>query len=179
MIEKRRFGRTGMQIPRVTFGGGWVGGVLIHGDQETAFAALDLAIDAGIDWIDTAALYGSGVSETVIGEWLRHRHDTTLSGISTKFRVDPNAPDLKGQMLRSVEGSLSRLGRAFVDVIIQHNQIEGSGGYDTNVARQMAEHMQTLREQGLCKHIGMTALGDPSALKNVVQGGGYDMAQVY
>ncbi len=75
MIAKGRFGRTELQIPRITFGGGWVGGVLIHGDRETAFEALDIAVAAGIDWIDTAALYGNGVSETVIGEWLRHRPD--------------------------------------------------------------------------------------------------------
>ena len=72
-MQRRRFGRTELEIPAVTFGGGWVGGVLIHKDRSTAFAALDRATAAGVDWIDTAAMYGNGVSETVIGEWLAAR----------------------------------------------------------------------------------------------------------
>lgn len=179
MIEKRRFGRTDMQVPRVTFGGGWVGGVLIHGDRETAFAALDMAVDAGIDWIDTAALYGNGVSETVIGEWLAQRADVDLSGISTKFRVDPAQPDLRGQMLKTVEASLKRLGRNSVDLIIQHNKVGREVGYGAKEAIEMAEIMEDLRAQGLCKHLGMSALGDPTDLKEIVKAGAYDVAQVY
>ena len=53
-MKHNRFGRTGLQVPVITFGGGWVGGVLIHGDEATANAALDRAWDAGIDWVDTA-----------------------------------------------------------------------------------------------------------------------------
>ena len=69
-MKHNRFGRTELQVPAITFGGGWVGGVLIHGTEEIANAALDRAWEAGIDWIDTAAMYGNGVSETVIGRWL-------------------------------------------------------------------------------------------------------------
>lgn len=179
MIEKRRFGRTELQIPRLTFGGGWVGGVLIHGDRDTAFSALDMAVAAGIDWLDTAALYGNGVSETVIGTWLAERPDVKLSGISTKFRVDPTAPDLRGQMLKMVEGSLQRLGRDHVDVIIQHNKVGADVGYGAKTALEMADIMQELREQGLCQHLGMSALGEPEDLTQIVRTGAYDVAQVY
>lgn len=179
MIETRRFGRTELQIPRITFGGGWVGGVLIHGDRETAFAALDMAVDAGIDWLDTAALYGNGVSETVIGAWLAERPDATLSGISTKFRVDPAVPDLRSQMLASVEASLKRLGRDSVDVIIQHNKIGADTGYTAKTGIEMAAIMKELREQGLCRHLGLSALGDPSEVSEIVRSGSYDVAQVY
>src|ERR1700741_1211941 len=70
-MQRRRFGRTGLEIPALTFGGGWVGGLLIRGSEQEREAVLNRALDAGIDWIDTAALYGNGVSETVIGGWLR------------------------------------------------------------------------------------------------------------
>ena len=183
-MDHRRFGRTGLQVPAITFGGGWVGGVLIHHDRETAHRALDTAWDAGIDWIDTAAQYGDGVSETVIGGWLEGRAADERPGLSTKFRLDPQADDLKGQMLRSVEASLGRLGLDRVPVIILHNQIDaeghrGSRSIDAKTALEMADTMETLREQGLCDHLGMTAIGDPSALQQVAGSGRFDVAQVY
>ena len=178
-MKQNRFGRTELQIPAVTFGGGWVGGVLIHGDAATANAALDLAWGAGIDWIDTAAMYGNGASETVIGRWLAGRAPDQRPRLSTKFRVDPGEPDLPGQMRDSVQASLKRLGVDRVDVIILHNQIGEEFGFDANAARRMADEMQALRNDGLCSHIGMTALGDPASLHEVVNAGPFDVAQVY
>jgi aryl-alcohol dehydrogenase-like predicted oxidoreductase len=70
-MQRRRFGRTGLEVPALTFGGGWVGGLLIRATQEVREGVLDKALAAGIDWVDTAALYGNGVSESVIGQWLR------------------------------------------------------------------------------------------------------------
>ena len=180
-IPRRRFGRTGLEVPAITFGGGWVGGVLIHRDRDEAFGALDLAVENGIDWIDTAASYGDGVSETVIGEWLRARSGRRPR-ISTKFRLDPAAGDLRGQMLRSVEGSLGRLGLDNVEVVILHNQIGaeiGGGALPEDAALRVGDLMEELRENNLCRAIGMTALGDPAALLRVVGAGRFDVAQVY
>ena len=179
-MERRRFGRTGLRVPAMTFGGGWVGGVLIHGSSAEAFAALDLAAEAGIDWIDTAASYGDGVSETVIGAWLADRRPDPAPRISTKFRIDPGAGGWQAQMTRSVDASLRRLGRDSVDVVILHNQVEADGGaFPASAALKVADLMQGLREDGLCRHLGFTALGDPAALHRVVGEGRFDVAQVY
>lgn len=185
-MEHRRFGRTGYDVPAITFGGGWVGGVLIHHDPSVAHAALDMAWDAGIDWIDTAADYGKGVSETVIGQWLAGRSTDARPGLSTKFRIDPAAGDFRDQMLRSVEASLGRLGLDRVPVVFLHNQIDQDGGVGrgsralgASQALAMADTMETLREQGLCDAVGMTALGDPVALHQVAGSGRFDVAQVY
>ena len=182
-MQTRRFGRTEHQIPAVTFGGGWVGGVLIHHDEDTGFAALDMAANAGIDWIDTAALYGNGVSETVIGRWLAARGGTRPR-ISTKFRVDPTQPDLPGQMRRSVEASLERLGLDKVEVVILHNTVGGAAEFgvrtlDVPGTLAMADAMEALRDEGLFDHLGMTALGDPVDLHMAVGSGRFDVAQVY
>lgn len=183
-MDHRRFGRTGLQVPAVTFGGGWVGGVLIHHGPKAGHAALDRAWGAGIDWIDTASDYGKGVSETVIGQWLDGRSSADRPGLSTKFRLDPAAGDLRGQMLASVEASLGRLGLDRVPVIILHNQIDAEGhrgvrSLDARTALEVADMMETLREQGLCDWLGMTALGEPEALHRVVDAGRFDVAQVY
>ena len=178
-MKHNRFGRTELQIPVVTFGGGWVGGVLIHGDEATANAALDRAWDAGIDWIDTAAMYGNGVSETVIGRWLAGRSAGQRPGISTKFRIDPATGDPAGQMRASVEASLGRLGLDKVQVLILHNVIGSDDGFGVADALATADAMEKLRSEGICDHIGLTALGEPSAVAETVDSGRFDVAQVY
>ena len=97
-MQRRRFGRTGLEIPALTFGGGWVGGLLIRGSEQEREGVLDRALAAGIDWIDTAALYGNGVSETVIGRWLAKLPAGTRPRISTKFNIDTSAGDFAGQI---------------------------------------------------------------------------------
>jgi L-galactose dehydrogenase/L-glyceraldehyde 3-phosphate reductase len=188
-MQRRRFGRTGLEVPALTFGGGWVGGLLIRGSEAEREGVLNRALAAGIDWVDTAALYGNGVSETVIGQWLRLVPADQRPRISTKFNVDPSVGDVAGHVERSVTASLERLGLARVPLLILHSRVVdaanrgrdprslspadvlGSGG--------IVEIMNKLRAQGLCDLIGLTALGDPGALAEVIDSGSFDVAQVY
>ncbi len=188
-MQKRRFGRTGLEIPQLTFGGGWVGGLLIRGSEAEREGVLERALDAGIDWIDTAALYGNGVSETVIGQWLRAVPAERRPRISTKFNIDTSAGDFAGQIERSVAASLQRLGLGKVPLLILHSravdaanrardtrsltaeEVVGAGG--------IADIMDRLRAQGLCDWIGLTALGDPASVRQVIDSGRFDVAQVY
>jgi D-threo-aldose 1-dehydrogenase len=188
-MQRRRFGRTGLEVPALTFGGGWVGGLLIRGSQEERQGVLDAALAAGIDWIDTAALYGNGVSETVIGAWLKTVPTDKRPRISTKFNIDTSAADFAGQIERSVAASLQRLGLPRVPLLILHSRAvsESSTGRDTRSlsARQIlgdggiADIMAKLRAQGLCDWIGLTGLGDPAAVHKVVDSSRFDVAQVY
>ena len=189
-MQRRRFGRTNLDIPVLTFGGGYVGGLLIHQPRETAFHALNRAYDAGIDWVDTAASYGNGVSETVIGEWLKTRSAGEKPRISTKFRIEPGEPDYLGQARRSVEASLERLGLSKVEVLFLHNQMLSEGSATPEGPRGMhasrvvadggvADVMDQLRAEGLCDWIGITALGEMPAIGQVVDSGRIDGAQVY
>ena len=69
-LRRRRLGRTGLEVSELAFGGGWVGGVLIHRDEDTRRAALARALEAGINLIDTAPSYGDGESERTLGRLL-------------------------------------------------------------------------------------------------------------
>jgi D-threo-aldose 1-dehydrogenase len=62
MIRHRRFGRTNLQVSEVVFGGGFVGGLLVLQDDDTRLKTLRHALNAGINWVDTAPLYGLGGS---------------------------------------------------------------------------------------------------------------------
>lgn len=188
-IRKRRFGRTGLQVPEVTYGGGWVGGLLITADQATAHATLDRAMAAGMDWIDTAAAYGNGVSETVIGGWLKTLGATARPRISTKFNIDTTAGNYRDQVRRSIEESLGRLGVEKVELLILHNRIVNRQPvargprellpHEVLEPGGVADIMDELRREGLIDHLGMTGLGEPPALASVVDSGRFDVAQIY
>jgi D-threo-aldose 1-dehydrogenase len=188
-MQRRRFGRTNLEVPALTYGGGFVGGYIIRAGQAEREAILDRATAAGIDWVDTAALYGNGASETVLGQWLAKLPAQKRPRLSTKFNVDSSKPDYAGQIARSVEDSLGRLGMKKVPVLILHSRIAdatGPGrdkrslGVEATIGRGgIADLMDGLRERGLCDWIGLTGLGDPPALQRVVDSGRFDVVQVY
>lgn len=188
-MQRRRFGRTGLDVPILTFGGGWVGGLLIRASEAVREAVLDKATAAGIDWIDTAASYGNGVSERVIGQWLAKVPEGQRPRVSTKFNVDTSAPDFAGQIERSVAASFERLRVASVPLLILHNRIvaETSAARDKRAltpkevlgAGGVADILDNLRSKGVCRWIGMSGLGDTPALKEVVDSGRFDVIQIY
>lgn len=179
-MRYRIFGRTGIRVSEVVFGGGWVGGVLIHQDDATKLATLRRAMEAGINWVDTAPMYGKGQSEQALGWLLKELH--TQPHLSTKVFLDTaRLDDIPGQVERSVHDSLQRLRRDSVDVLLLHNPIEPGGVTPDHVLRAggAADALVRMREQGLTRYIGFTALGDASACRRIVDSGRFDAAQVY
>jgi L-galactose dehydrogenase/L-glyceraldehyde 3-phosphate reductase len=183
-MRYRTFGRTGLKVSELVFGGGWVGGLLIHQDDATKLKTLRRAMDAGINWIDTAPMYGKGQSEQALGWLLKELH--TAPHLSTKVYLDPaRLDDIPGQVERSMHESLGRLNRDSVDVLLLHNAIEpaASGGAITlnHVlgVNGAADALDRMRSQGLTRYIGFTALGDGAACRKVVESGRFDAAQVY
>src|ERR1700684_73087 len=97
LMEYRQLGRSGLRVSALTLGTMTFGG---HGgfaavgstDVEGARRQVDMCLDAGINLIDTAAVYSGGVSEEITGEVLKGRRDQVL--LSTKVRMvlsdDPN-----------------------------------------------------------------------------------------
>lgn len=183
-MRRRRFGRTNMEISELVFGGGFVGGILIDADDDTRREAIRRAIDGGINWIDTAPLYGQGRSETALG-WLLAELDH-VPHLSTKVGLDlENLDDISGQIERSIEQSLTRLGRDSVDLLQLHNPLgptHGAGTLGVSAVLDdggVADTFDRLRQAGLTAHVGITALGDAAACRRVIDSGRFDTAQVY
>lgn len=183
-MRYRQFGRTGLQVSELVFGGGWVGGILIHQDDATKRAAIERALEAGINWIDTAPSYGDGESERAIG-WL-------LEGVanrpylSTKVRLDLWRPDvIRAQVRRSIEESLERLRCDTVDLLLLHNPI-GPTTADQQIGIDLvlggdgvADALDHMRELGLTRFTGITAIGDTECCRRAIASGRFDAAQVY
>src|SRR5688572_31945010 len=121
-MKHRTFGRTGIKVSEIIFGGGAVGGVIIHKDDATKREAIRRALAGGINWIDTAAQYGNGKSEEALG-WLIPESGKNPY-LSTKFQLDvENLKDVPAQIEERFRGSLARLKRTSVDLLQLHNRI--------------------------------------------------------
>src|SRR5918996_1278223 len=122
LMEYRALGRTGLQVSMLGFGCGNVGGLIIRGAHQDRVRAVARAMEAGINYFDTAPSYGDGRSEQNLGQVLGELRANVHVG--TKVRIGPEEMgDLRGAITRSVEARLQRMGRESVDLIQLHNHI--------------------------------------------------------
>jgi len=183
-MRQRRFGRSGIAVSEIIFGAGAVGGIVVHTDDATKREAVRRALAGGINWIDTAAQYGNGRSEQALG-WILPESGATPY-LSTKFNLDAdNLNDVPAQIERHLNESLARLKRTSVDLLQLHNRIGSKSGGRVITVEQVlgrngvADGLDRLREKGLTRHIGFTALGETERVREVIRSGRFDSAQVY
>ena len=183
-MDIRNFGNTDIKTSAVVFGGGFVGGILIHADDDTRRTAIRMALDSGVNWIDTAPMYGQGKSEKAIGWLLKEVQEAPI--ISTKVNLDTTRlDDIAGQVEMSLVHSLQLLGRDSVDVVHLHNCIsQSTDGRNLEVGRIIGaggalEALEDMQNQGLMRYIGITALGDTDSCIEVINTGRVQSAQVY
>lgn len=184
-MKYRRLGRTGLDVSELVFGCGNVGGLLIRGTPDDMRITVRRALDAGINWFDTAAAYGDGVSEQSLGSLLDEIEDTPY--VSTKLRLDTGRlDDAAGQVERLMGESLRRLGRPSVDLVQLHNPIARETGARNAIAEAeltrpggVIDALDRIREQGLTRFIGMTGLGEGESCRRIAATGRFDTAQVY
>ena len=180
-MEMRTFGRSGMQISILGFGCGAVGGLMVRGDPADQERAIGRALDAGVNYFDTAVQYGNGESERNLGRALKKLKPADVV-VGTKVRVPPDTKSMAEVVAKSLEGSLQRLGLERVDIFHLHNPITATGGGDTLSTRQVLEEVvpafEALRQQGKTRLLGITAIGDTSALHAVIDARVVDSAQV-
>ncbi len=179
-MQLRVFGRTGMQLSVLGFGCGAVGGLMVRGDPADQERTIARAIAAGVNYFDTAVQYGDGASEENLGRVLQKLKPADVV-VGTKVRVPPGEL-IAGAVTMSLEGSLARLGLDRVDIFHLHNPITETGGGSALSVRQVLDDVvpafERLRQQGKIRFLGITALGDTSALHQVIDANAFDSAQV-
>ncbi len=181
-METRVFGRSGLRVSVLGFGCGAVGGLMVRGSVADQDRAIGMALAAGVNYFDTAVQYGNGQSETNLGRVLAAQKPAGVY-VGTKVRV-PSAQyhDIGGEIARSIEGSLRRLGMDHVDIFHLHNPITINGGGETLSVAQVRDHVvpafQALRRAGKIRFPGITAVGDTAALQQIIDTEQFDSAQV-
>jgi aryl-alcohol dehydrogenase-like predicted oxidoreductase len=130
-MEYRHLGRSGFKVPELCFGCGTFGGSDeffdawgATSDVAEARRIVDICMEAGLNFFDTADIYSMGRSETVLGGAIQHlrREDVLLSTKATfRFGSGPNDVGAsRYHLIQSLEGSLKRLGTDYIDVYHLH-----------------------------------------------------------
>jgi L-galactose dehydrogenase/L-glyceraldehyde 3-phosphate reductase len=171
-----------MQLSMLGFGCGAVGGLMVRGDPADQERTIARAIDAGVNYFDTAVQYGNGESEKNLGRVLQKLKPANVV-VGTKVRLPPGEFGRIGEVVTmSLEGSLARLGLERVDIFHLHNAITARGGGPAlNVEQVLGDVVpafERLRQQGKIRFLGITAVGDTTALHRVIDAGAFDSAQI-
>ena len=164
----RRLGRTGIDVPLLGFGCGT--SFFNVYNAETGAAALNQALDLGINYVDTANSYGDGKSETMCGPVVEKRRKEIILITKLKDRTADGA-------MRQLEQSLKRLRTDRVDLIHIHRvdndedlaKMEAKGG--------VLEALYKLRDQKAVRCIGITAHADPAPLAKAIERNDFDCVQ--
>lgn len=162
MIEKIRFGRTDLQVSPLVLGtwvtGGWAWG---GSDEGEGLAAIIRALELGVNFIDTAPVYGFGKSELIVGKALKQWGNRDGVVIATKCglewdekeRIRRNSSPQR--IFKEVDDSLGRLGADYIDLYQIHWP-------DPTVPFEKSmEAMLKIREQGKIRYIGVSNFSRP------------------
>ncbi len=161
-MNSRKLGQNGPDVSVVGYGAMSLTGVYGPTTVEGSMKILDACIDLGISHIDTANAYGMGLSETIIGDWLRARGGKNPFTIATKVGItqDPdqrlnNDPE---HMRQELDASLRRLGVEAIDLYYVHRR-------DTRFEiEEVTETMAGFVKAGKIKAMGFSEIA-PSSLR--------------
>lgn len=171
---------TTIDYGRLGFGGAAIGISNYMGAYDAAaaetravsVAAILAAVEAGINYIDTAPGYGGGLSETIIGEALKQ--------VTKPYFLATKVPfNQAGNVRASLEASLTRLGVSRVDLL----QIHGSSFTHADTRRildkgGMLEEMRALLKEGLIGEIGFTTEDNNAGAYTLIESGGFSSVQL-
>lgn len=179
MVETTQFGRTGVIVSRLGFGGAPAGLANYLNpyspedkqQREQVIAAIQKAVELGVTYFDTAPGYGSGASETIYGD--------ALTGVTTPIFVATKINPTELKVRATVEASLTRLRCDKLDLV----QIHGSS-YTPQLAaailgeRGLLAQLEALRAEGLIRFLGFTSEDNNAAVYQFIGSGRFDVMQI-
>jgi len=176
-MEYRYLGNSGLKVSVLTLGTMTFGGAgdfaqVGSTDVEQAKRQIDIALDAGVNLIDTADVYSAGLSEEIIGAALRGRRDAALLTTKVRFRMGdgPNDEGLsRHHVLAACDASLRRLGTDYID-LYQLHEWDGSTPLE-----ETFEALEDLRRAGKIRSVGISNFTGWQLMKamSVARDGGF------
>ena len=155
-MQYRELGRSGLKVSALGLGCMGMSEFYGPGDEAESIATIHRALELGLNFFDTADVYGPFKNEELVGRALRGKRDQVV--VATKFGIvrDPNNPKSRGvsgkpdYIRKSVEGSLKRLGMDYVDLYYQH-RVDPNTPIEETVGA-----MADLIKEGKIRHIGLS-----------------------
>lgn len=164
-MEYREFGRTGWKVSAISFGAWAIGSAWGTVDDDTSLAALQRALDLGVNFFDTADVYGDGHSERLLAQLKRERKDVEFH-IATKAgrRLDPHTADgyNRANLTAFIERSLKNLDTETLDLVQLH-----CPPTDVYYRPEVFGVLDDLRKQGKIQHYGVSVEKVEEALKAI------------
>jgi len=158
-MEYRRLGRSGLNVPALSFGTGTFGGkgefFAAWGTTDVAEARrlIDICLDAGVNMFDTADIYSRGESERILGEALKGKRDRALISTKATFRFGDGPNELgssRQHLLATVDAQLKRLQTDHIDLFQLH-------GYDALTPQEeVLSTLDTLVRAGKIRYTGVS-----------------------
>ena len=150
-MEMRTFGRTGLRVSILGFGCGAVGGLMVRGSPEDQERAVARALEAGVNYFDTAAMYGNGESEKNLGRVLAKLKPNVVVG--TKVRIPSADFGRIGAAVAAIAGGQPaahgpRAGRHLPPAQRDHQQRRRRVLSAKTVLDEVVPAFEKLREQG-------------------------------
>jgi aryl-alcohol dehydrogenase-like predicted oxidoreductase len=169
-MDYRRLGASGFRVPVLSFGAGTFGG---KGDFFKAWGStdangarrlVDICLDAGLSMFDSADIYSSGESETVLGAAIKGRRNDVIISTKATFRFG-EAPNAVGSsrhhLIEACEAALKRLGTDYIDLFQLH-------GFDAMTpVEETLETLDTLVRAGKVRYIGVSNFSGWHVMKSL------------
>ena len=182
-MRTRTFGRTGVSVSEIGFGAWAIGGSWGEQKEEDSTAALHRALDLGCNFIDTAAGYGNGRSERIIGKVLKERKERVFVATKTPPSPGPWPPTpycrveerySESYLRANVEERLRELGTERIDLLQLHTWTRA-----WNRDPRPFETLRKLQAEGKIRFIGLsTPEHDQNSVIDLMRGGWLDAVQV-
>lgn len=164
-MKYRTLGSTGYQVSEIGFGAWAIGADWGSVDDTTAMSALHAAVDAGVNFIDTADVYGDGRSERFVARLVRERTDVDLV-VATKAgrRLDPHTADgyTGANIERFIDRSLTNLRTDTLDLVQLH-----CPPTDVYYRPGLFEALDGIKEKGKIRHYGVSVERVEEAMKAI------------
>ncbi len=163
-MKYRALGRTGWNVSEISFGAWAIGGSWGNVDDSESLAALHAAIDCGVNFIDTADVYGSGRSERLIAALKRERKEEIIVATKAGRRLSPHTADGYNEknLTGFVEDSLRNLAADCLDLVQLH-----CPPTDVYYRPEVFAALDGLMEAGKIRHYGVSVERVEEALKAI------------
>lgn len=129
-MEYRFLGKSGLKVPALSFGAGTFGGkgplfsAWGNTDVDEAKRLIDICLEAGVNMFDTADVYSDGISESILGEAVKHRRDRVILSTKITLRVGEGANEVgssRHHLINATDAALKRLGTDYIDLLQLHH----------------------------------------------------------
>ena len=163
-MQYRPLGRTGFRVSIVSFGAWAIGGTWGPVDDDESMAALRAALDAGVNFFDTADVYGDGRSERLLARLKRERREPFYVATKAGRRLDPHTADgyTKANLTAFVERSLRNLETEAIDLLQLH-----SAPNDVYYRPEVFGALDDLVRDGKVRYYGVSVERVEEALKAI------------